>query len=142
MPPTISPHRSPPEPAVKVLVVATEAPARARLAARVRQALPSAEVHELSHVADLVYRVAGNGVDLVLLNTEPPQSLPVTPLLVQMLKGIRPALRIVCVAPSQPVSPPATDASLAEAVLGDWLRAVYGCGGTNLATSAPSARSA
>lgn len=114
------------KPALDVLVVATEALARARLAAQVWRALPSAHVHELSQLDDLVYRVAGRGIDLVVLDAEPLHPLPLTPLLVQMLKGIQPELRIVCVARARPAPTPATDASLTDAGLGDWLRSTYG----------------
>ena len=97
----------------------TYAPTRARLAAQVWQALPQAQVHELSQPTDLVYRVAGSSVDLVLLDAERLQVLSLTPLLVQMLRGIRPTLRVVCVARTAPVPssalPPAIDASLVEA---------------------------
>lgn len=134
MPQTLSPNRSLPEPVLDVLVVATEATVRARLAAHVWHAVPSAQVHELSQMSDLVYRVAGSGVDLVVLGAEP-QPVPLTPLLVQMLKGIRPALRIVCVARVEPASTSATDANLTEARLGDWLRASYGRSGAGPPTS-------
>ena len=128
MPQTSSSTRSLPDAVLDVLVVATEGPTRARLAAQVWHALPWAQVHELSQLTDLVYRVAGSGVDLVLLDAEPLQPLPLTPLMVQMLKGIQPALRIVCVARFEPALTPATDASLTEARLGDWLRTTYGSG--------------
>lgn len=131
MPQTLRQNRSLPKPVLDVLVVATEAPSRARLAAQVWHALPTAQIHELSQVNDLVYRVAGSDVDLVLLHAEPLHPLPLTPLLVQMLKGIQPALRIVCVARAQPAPTPATDASLTEAGLGDWLRAMYGSTGAS-----------
>ena len=125
-----------------VLVVATEAPVRARLAAQVWHVLPSAQVHELSQLTDLVYRVAGSSVDLVVLDAQPLQPLPLTPLLVQMLKGIQPALRIVCVArAAAAVSTiaPATDASLTEACFGDWLQNTYGnAGGGHATADAPS----
>ena len=127
-----------PERAIDVLVVATDAPARARLAAHVWGALPLAQVHELSQVTDLVYRVAGRGVDLVLLDAEPLQPLPLTPLLVQMLRGIQPAMRIVCVARAEPACAPATDGSLSEASLGDWLRTSYGRIGADAPSSAVS----
>ena len=129
---TLDSTRKPPHPTVDVLVVSTEAQVRERLAAHVLHALPMAQVHELAQLADLVYRVAGSGVDLVVLDAQPSQRLPLTPLMVQMLKGIQPALRIVCVAgapwAATPTVPSTTDASLTEAGLGDWLRATYGSG--------------
>lgn len=145
MPQTLVSTRSLPKPVVDVLVVATEAQVRARLAAQVWQALPSAHVHELSQLTDLVYRVAGRGIDLVVLDAEPLQPLqplPLTPLLVQMLKGIQPALRIVCVAQAQPAQTPATDACLTDAGLGDWLRTVYGGDGAGCAVGTPPGRRA
>ncbi len=136
---TLRSTRTLPQPALDVLVVAAKAPARARLAAQVWSALPLAQIHELSRLADLVYRVAGSGVDLVLLDAEPLHPQPLTPMLVQMLKSIRPTLRIVCVARAAPPSTSATDASLSEAALGDWLRATYGSSGHGLTTGAPPA---
>ena len=137
MPQTLRSTRVAPEPALDVLVVATQAAARARLAAHVWSALPLAQVHELSRLADLVYRVAGNGVDLVVLDAEPLQPLPLTPMLVQMLKSIRPTLRIICVARAAPLLTSATDASLSEAALGDWLRTAYGGAAVDSAAGLP-----
>ena len=142
MPQTLNSTSALTEPAMAVLVVATEAPVRARLAAQVWRALPSAQVHELSQLTDLVYRVAGSSVDLVVLDAQPFQPLPLTPLLVQMLKGIHPALRIVSVARAAPAVSsvaPATDASLTEASFGDWLCNTYGiASGGQAAAGAPS----
>lgn len=132
MAPTRSSTDSRPGRSPGVLVVGTHAPTRARLAAHVWRVLPPAQVHELSQLTDLVYRVAGSGVDLVLMDADSLQPVPMTPLLVQMLKGIRPTLRIVCVARLSPAPasalPAAVDASLAENGLGDWLRDRYGSG--------------
>jgi hypothetical protein len=137
MPQTLSPTRSLPEPVLDVLVVASEASVRVRLAAHVWDVLPSAQVRELSQLTDLVYRVAGSGVDLVVLDAEPLQPLPLTPLLAQMLKGIRPALKLICVARSEPGSTLSTDACLTDASLGDWLRTMYGAADAGLADTPP-----
>lgn len=87
----------------------------------VAQALPAARVDEFPGVSGLVSRVAGNGIDLILLEAH--ASAPWPAGLARLLKGIQPRLRLVTVA-AAPSRPPlkGSDARLTEAALPAWLR--------------------
>lgn len=106
--------------APRVLVVGSDAAARARIAALVWRALPAARVEELSGVSDLMFRVAGNGIELILLDTRAAGPCPSA--LVPMLKALEPRLRLATLATAAPVALEGLDAALTEAELEDWLR--------------------